>query len=80
MRTTHGNRIRCYSVKVESPTEIGRPVTAYYLVRSASQTAAISAVEAALTGSWQAVEATLTAVRHETVEALDLRPNLPRRI
>jgi hypothetical protein len=74
------NRVPCYSVKVEIPTEIGHPAISYYLVRADSQAAAIQAVEEILPGNWGAVEATLTAIRRETVEALDLRRGIPRQI
>ncbi|MPR13032.1 hypothetical protein [Microvirga tunisiensis] len=76
----HDNRLPCYSVKVEIPNEVGRPAATYYLVRADSQTAAIKAVEQVLPGAWAAVEATLSLVRRETVEALDLHPGMPRQI
>ena len=76
----HDNRIPCYSVKVKSRNELGRAVTAYYLVRADSEIAAVKAVKAALPDTWEAVEASLTAVRPETVEALDLHPGVPRQI
>ncbi len=74
------NRVPCYSVKVEIPTELGHPAVSYFLVRVDSQAAAIQAVEEILPGTWGAVEATLTAIRKETVEALDLRRGIPRQI
>jgi hypothetical protein len=76
----HDNRVPCYSVKVEIPSDLGRPAISYYLVRADSQAAAIQAVEEILPGTWGAVEATLTAIRRETVEALDLRRGIPRQI
>jgi hypothetical protein len=76
----HDNRVPCYSVNVEIPNEMGRPTVTFYLVRADTQGAAIAAVEEVLPGAWGAVEATLTAIRRETVEALDLRPGVPRQI
>ncbi len=58
----------------------GQPAISYYLVRAASQAAAIQAVEEILPGGWGAIEATLTAIRKETVKALDLRRGVPRQI
>ncbi len=75
-----GNRLPCYSVKVEIPSEVGRPAATYYLVQADSQPAAINAVKKALSGPCEAVEATLSLVRPETVEALGLHPGMPRRI
>jgi hypothetical protein len=76
--TLSNNRVPCYLVKVEVSNEIGRPTVTFYLVRADTQSAAIKAVEEVLPGTWGAVEATLTAIRRETVEALDLRPGAPR--
>ena len=70
--TLSNNRVPCYLVKVEVSNEIGRPTVTFYLVRADTQSAAIKAVEEVLPGTWGAVEATLTAIRRKTVEALDL--------
>jgi hypothetical protein len=78
--TLSNNRLPCYLVKVEGTNEIGRPTVTFYLVRADTQSAAIKAVEEVLPGTWGAVEASLTAIRRETVEALDLRPGAPRQI
>jgi hypothetical protein len=74
------NRVSCYSVKVEIPNEVGWPAARFYLVSAGSQTTAITAVEGGIPGTWGAMGATLTAVRRETVKALDLRPGIPRPI
>jgi hypothetical protein len=74
------NRVSCYSVKVEIPNEIGRSESTYYLIRTDSEVSAISVVQEGLPKLWKAVEVNLTAIRKETVEALDLRPGIPRQI
>jgi hypothetical protein len=76
----HDNRVSCYPVKVEIPNEVGWPAVRSYLVSAGSQTTAIKVVKGVLPGTWGAIGATLTAVRQETVEALDLRPGIPRPI
>ncbi len=74
------NRVLCYSVKVEIPSETGQPESVYYLVRTSSETAAIDAVKEAMSNEWSVTAINPTAVRTETVEYLDLRPGVPRLI
>ena len=74
------NRVLCYSVKVEIPSEAGQPESLYYLVRTSSEAAAIDAVKEALPSEWRVAAVNPTAVRPETVEYLDLRPGVPRLI
>lgn len=78
--TMQDNRVPCYSVKVEIPSEIGRPAATYYSVQADTQSAAVTAVMDLLPDTWEAVEATFTSVRQETVEALGLFPGVPRQI
>ena len=74
------DRVLCYSVKVEIPSETGRPESVYYMVRTSSEAAAIDAVKGAIPSEWRVVAVNPAAVRTETVEYLDLRPGVPRQI
>jgi hypothetical protein len=74
------NRVLCYSIKVEIPTEAGQRDVTYYLVRTSSEQAALSAIREHLPANWQVAEINPAAVRTETVEALGLLPGVPHQI
>jgi len=74
------NRVLCYSVKVEIPSETRQSASVYNLVRTNSEAAATDAIEEATPSEWRVAVADPTAVRTETVEYLDLRLGAPRQI
>jgi hypothetical protein len=51
------NRVLCYSVKVEVPSETGQSASVYNLVRTNSETAATDAIEEATPSEWRVAAA-----------------------